>query len=151
MKIVFLDFDGVLNSMADFAFKTTSTLFDAAYIARLNAIVGQSGAKVVISSSWRVRHSVDELRTLLHSAGFKGDVIGSTPIFQYDTAQGLCDIGEIRSAEIKAWMDAHPVPIASFVVLDDLELSPLAAHQVLTDMIEGLRDHHIEQALAILG
>lgn len=151
MKIVFLDFDGVLNSMADFNFKTTSSLFDAPYIARLNAIVVQSGAKVVISSSWRVNHSLDELRKLLHAAGFQGDVIDCTPIFQYDTVQGLCDIGEIRSAEIRAWMDAHPVPIASFVVLDDLELSPLAEYQVLTDMVEGLRDHHIEQALAILG
>jgi hypothetical protein len=151
MKIVFLDFDGVLNSMADFAFKTTSQVFDAPYIGRLNAIVGQSGAKVVISSSWRVNHSVEELRTLLEASGFEGEIIGRTPVLGYEHAQGLCDIGEIRSAEIQAWMAGHSVPIASFVVLDDLELSPLAAFQVLTDMNEGLRDHHIEQAQAILG
>lgn len=151
MKIVFLDFDGVLNSMADFAFKTTSQVFDAPYIARLNAIVLRSGAKVVISSSWRVNHSEDELRELLRTSGFEGELIGCTPVLGYEQAQGLCDIGEIRSAEIQAWMAAHPVPIASFVALDDLELSPLAAYQVLTDMNEGLRDDHIEVALAILG
>lgn len=151
MKIVFLDFDGVLNSMADFAFKTTSQVFDAHYIARLNAIVHQSGAKVVVSSSWRVNHSLEELRKLLQLSGFEGELIGRTPVLSYEHAQGLCDIGEIRSQEIQAWMDAHPMPIASFVVLDDLELAPLAAYQVLTDMNEGLRDDHVNVALAILG
>lgn len=152
MKIVFLDFDGVIVSMAEFSFeKTTSHHFDPRYIARLNAIVRQSGAKVVISSSWRTIHSLSALRALLESSGFKGEIIDCTPVFEYEPAQGLCDIGQIRGREIQAWLERHPDSITSFVVLDDLEIDFLAANQILTDMVDGLCEEHVEQALAILG
>lgn len=151
MKIVFLDFDGVLNSLADFAFGLGSTCFRPAYIGRLNDIVKASEAKVVVSSAWRVDHSLDELRQVLTTSGFQGEIIGSTPIHSHDHAVGLSDICRIRCEEIQAWIDAHSEPLTSFVVLDDLELELLAAYQIKTDMEDGLCDHHVGQALAILG
>ncbi len=151
MKIVFLDFDGVLNSLSDIAFGSGSTAFQAHFITRLNAIVRGSDAKVVVSSTWRVNHSIDELRHLLGSSGFEGDVIGCTPVFGYEHAQGLSDIGVIRCNEIQAWIKAFPVPLTSFVILDDLDLDPLAAYQIRTDMEVGLCDHHVDEALAVLG
>jgi len=151
MKIVFLDFDGVLNSLSDIAFNNGSTCFQAVYIGRLNAIVRASNAKVVVSSTWRAHHSLDELRELLGSSGFAGEIIGCTPVFNYERAQGLSDIGVIRCNEIKAWIDAFPTPLTSFVILDDLDLEPLAAYQIRTDMEVGLCDHHVDEALAVLG
>lgn len=151
MKIVFLDFDGVLNSLSDIAFSSGSTAFQAQFIERLNAIVQASRAKVVVSSTWRVNHSLDELRKLLESSGFEGEVIGCTPVFDYEQARGLSDIGVIRCNEIQAWIDAHPIPLTSFVILDDLDLEPLAAYQIRTDMEAGLCDHHVGEALAVLG
>jgi hypothetical protein len=151
MKVVFLDFDGVLNSLADVAFGKASACFQAAAVERLNAIVRQSSAKVVISSSWRVYHSLDELRTLLGNAGFDGEIIGCTPVSQNKEARGLADIGVIRCQEIQAWIDAHPSPLTSFVILDDLDLEPLAAYHVKTDMEVGLCDHHVDEALGVLG
>lgn len=151
MKIVFLDFDGVLNTLTDIAFGQVSAPFNSDAIARLNDILDQSKAKVVISSSWRVHHSLGELRTLLEEIGFRGEIIGCTPVHSYKGAQGLPDIGLIRCQEIQAWINAHPEPLTSFVVLDDLELEMLAAYQVKTDMESGLCDEHIGQALAILG
>lgn len=149
MKIVFLDFDGVLNRLTDIAFGQSS--FHGEAISRLNDIVRESKAKVVISSSWRVHHSLDELRALLAEVGFQGEIIGCTPIHSHERALGLPDIGMIRCQEIQAWIDAQPKPLTSFVVLDDLELELLAAYHIKTDMEEGLCDHHIGQALAILG
>lgn len=151
MKIVFLDFDGVLNRLSDFAFDSSESVFRRDAIARLNDIVKESNAKVVISSSWRVTHSLAELRTLLVKMGFQGEIIGATPIHSHEQAHGLPDIGLIRCREIQAWIDNHTEPLTSFVVLDDLELNLLAAYQIKTDMEEGLLDEHIGMALAILG
>jgi len=151
MKIVFLDFDGVLNSLSDVAFGVGSSCFNATAVERLNAIVRRSGAKVVISSSWRVLHTIDELRAILEKAGFNGEIIGSTPVYEYKDARGLADIGFIRCREIQAWIDVHPTPLTSFVILDDLELEPLAAYHVKTEMEVGLCEHHVDQALDVLG
>lgn len=151
MKIVFLDFDGVLNRLTDFAFASSQSVFHHEAVARLNDIVHESKAKVVISSSWRVNHSLDELRQLLKDAGFRGEVIGVTPIHNHDNASGLPDIGLIRCGEIQAWMDGQSQPLTSFVVLDDLDLHILAAYQIKTEMEDGLLDHHVGMALAILG
>lgn len=151
MKIVFLDFDGVLNRLSDFAFEANQSAFNTDAIKRLNDIVHEARAKVVVSSSWRVNHSRDELRRLLAEAGFRGEIIGCTPIYNNEEAHSLPDIGLIRCREIQAWIDNHPEPLTSFVVLDDLELNALAAYQIKTDMEEGLLDHHVGMALAILG
>ena len=56
MKIIFLDIDGVLNtynSMDRFCPKAVSCL---------NEFVQESGAKVVISSSWRLSWKIEEMR-----------------------------------------------------------------------------------------
>ncbi|MBK9263799.1 MAG: hypothetical protein IPM54_28850 [Polyangiaceae bacterium] len=151
MKVVFLDFDGVLNSLSDIAFGLGSSCFNAAAIERLNAIVRRSSAKVVVSSTWRVQHTMDELRVLLANAGFDGEIIGCTPVHSHDDARGLPDIGFIRCQEIQAWIDAHPTPLTSFVILDDLELEPMAAYHVKTDLEVGLCDHHVDEALGLLG
>ena len=49
-KIVFLDVDGVLHSI--FA-RTESQLFRSDCLKRLKKIIEQTGAKIVLSSSWR--------------------------------------------------------------------------------------------------
>ncbi len=150
LKIVFLDFDGVLNSLNEIVFDKHAE-FNRDAMGRLNDIVREANAKVVISSSWRVIHSIDELRQILKESGFQGEVIGVTPVFSHQNAVGLADVGMIRCREIQAWLDAHPHPVASFVCLDDLELEMLAHCHVKTEMEEGLCDHHVGQALAILG
>ncbi len=151
MKIVFLDFDGVLNSLSDIAFGHPAAIFKRDAIARLNDILHLSKAKVVISSSWRVHHSLDELRGFLEELGFQGEIIAATPVFSHQHAQGLKDLGLIRCQEIQAWIDAQLEPLTSFVILDDMELQLLAAYHVQTDMEIGLCDEHVGQAVAILG
>lgn len=151
MKIVFLDFDGVLNSLSEIAFGKESACFNLAAVDRLNRIVRDAPAKVVVTSTWRVHHSLEELHLLLKDAGFCGEIIGCTPIFSHENAHRLPDVGMIRCREIQAWIDTYQGPITSFVVLDDMALDTLAAYHVHTDIEIGLCEHHVEQALAILG
>lgn len=88
MKIVFLDFDGVLNShlfMMKERLRDPSTSggvagIDSEAVARLNAICARTGAVVVVSSSWRYGHPLVELREILGGAGFVGEVIDTTPL-----------------------------------------------------------------------
>jgi hypothetical protein len=154
MKIVFLDFDGVLNHerMFDNDDYDTWKRFSAPAVERLNTIVRRTGARVVVISTWRTWNSVEKLRTLLAEEGFVGEVLDHTPIL-YPTTASVLDPnpGETRCTEIMQWIDAWPERPARFVVLDDLALEQLAAHQVKTEWTTGLLDEHVEAAVDLLG
>jgi hypothetical protein len=74
MNIIFLDFDGVLNSRPFFANRIAEARIelyetlgeaadsDPANVAELERLVQATGASIVISSSWRHCHRLDELR-----------------------------------------------------------------------------------------
>ena len=70
MKILFLDFDGVLNCYDDIG--RGPDPINPAAVARLNVIVARTGARIVITSSWRLRYPLDALRARLAMAGFEG-------------------------------------------------------------------------------
>lgn len=151
-KIVFLDFDGVLNSYADLARQKNAsrTTFNPEAVARLDTIVRRSGAKVVISSSWRAIYQIERLRTLLAADGFSGEIIDCTPVALVNHTPDP-NPGHTRCLEIQAWLDAQPAAPRGFVVLDDMELELLSAFHVRTDIEFGLRDEHVDLALALLG
>ena len=71
MKVVFLDFDGVIN-IKDFS----ELKFDSNCIKNLNKIIKQTNADVVISSAWRNNYTLDELQELLGNSGFIGKIVG---------------------------------------------------------------------------
>jgi hypothetical protein len=152
MKVVFLDFDGVLNSLTFLLAQPGGRhdLLDPAAVARLNTLVMRSSAKVVISSTWRLKMSLDELRSRLTALGFCGEVIDRTPEAQ--ALGGLySDPTLARCQEIQAWIERSSEPIESFVVLDDAYLEDVAQFLVKTEFETGLADEHIEAALEILG
>lgn len=148
MKILFLDIDGVLNCRSYIGRPGRNSLseldwfqdqIDPACMDRLNQILDQSKAKVVISSSWRIILSLPELQEILTSKGFRGEIIGKTPELPPDD----------REEEISLWLRDNPAE--SFVILDDGRVDPNFDHQVLTSFEEGLLDKHVPMALKILG
>lgn len=162
-NIVFLDIDGVLNSLDYFKregidIKELNKLFgklgknsrrgrdlqrqcfDPEAVERLNTITTERNAGIVLSTNWVMRLGVDHVARLLKEVGVTGDILGQTP-----RKFSLED----RAYEIGMWLDRNPV--ASFVILEDYHpLRDLETRTVRTNIQEGLLDYHIEQAFKIL-
>jgi hypothetical protein len=114
----------------------------------LNGLLKASGAKVVISSSWRHVLSTEALRGLLEYHHFKGRILGATPLW-VKNSQGRFTQG--RGHEIQAWLEGHP-RVTQFVILDDdSDMFHLAPHLVKTDKAFGLTEGDVHSALRILG
>lgn len=148
MKVIFLDFDGVLNSM-DYARRTrqigdSCTVYDLDPDAgaRIKKLVDLSGAKIVISSTWRINNTLAELQYDLESFGIaKEDVIGVTPRMNAE-----------RGYEIQAWLDKTTEEIESYVIIDDSsDMAHLLPRLVRTSWKTGFRDDHIDAALGMLS
>jgi len=150
MKIVFLDFDGVLNSTAytltldHEKYKNMSTEWwayglDDKAVARLNTLVDRTGAKVVISSSWRMGFPTVALQRMLDIRGFNSVLYGQTPY----------SAGVERWEEIEVWLKGHP-EVTSYVILDDDSDANIEGHFVQTDVQVGLTDADVERAVQIL-
>ncbi len=170
MKVVFLDFDGVLNR--------GSGRGVPALVENLNRITRRTGAVIVVHSSWRYGRGLEMLRHVLEGWGVKGEVIDATPV--PDGAQlkfsGHIIIGdaemeafmealpdEQRSAEdfgmwdyerpcsIQKWLDTHP-EVEQFTILDDHPImAHLHEHHVHTKLNVGLTKPQSDQAIRMLG
>jgi len=173
MKTVFLDVDGVLNSErfnrtleeqhrqlghheVCECFKLTRQI-DPEAIARLNRLVAETGAKIVISSSWRKLFDPPELHRILREHGLVAEIIGETLDGQDEQDESeMLDVYApldrlFRGHEIDYWLRQHP-EVARFVILDDG--SDMAMHKsrlVQTDSEEGLLDEHIEMAIQVMA
>lgn len=159
-KLIFLDIDGVLNCNATFeALKDPDStgvlsvcrwenMIDEAFVSRLNKIIEATGAEIVISSSWRISNSLEDIRKYLKNKGCIGSVIETT---------GRNDepsITDRRGREIQKYLDhAEGIgeTIESFVILDDsADMGNLMPFLVRTNMETGLLDHHVVAANHIL-
>lgn len=151
-KIIFLDIDGVLNSQSVLRLAKKNDVVCPVMVNRLNRLIEQTDAKVVLSSSWRTIYGLEHTRdAYLIPAGFKGEIIDAT-IKLHGQKMFEC---VPRGAEIKEWLSRHP-KVESFVILDDYyDMEDIIDHLVQTtfyDDVEagGLQDHHVEAAKLIL-
>jgi hypothetical protein len=153
MKVIFLDFDGVMNSVdwiSEHHGEYHIDPIDPAAVKRLNQLVERTGAVVVISSVWRFdgRTACAEK---LRKHGFTGKVIGVTP-------RGSNRGGE-RGHEIRDWLELDaPIhknrygEVESFVILDDDgDMADFHRFLVQTPPQCGLLDLHVDAAVKILG
>lgn len=113
-RILFLDIDGVLNSSSFFQRMHeenkpyTDQTLDSKAVKLLELITLKTGCDVVISSSWRLCNSKQEIKDTLWRFGFRGTILDMTPdISLFD-----------RKAEILAWIKDNP-QAKSFCALDD--------------------------------
>jgi hypothetical protein len=162
MKIIFLDIDGVINSAFEWVSTSergpapiNTTLWDIhdltpKYIGRLNDIIAATGAKVVISSSWRIQYTYTQIEAMLKQQGFVGEVIGETPQFNR-TPDGVV---QDRGDEIKFWVNAND-DIDAFVILDDIDFDGIINYYypqfVHIKKSTGLLPKHVEKAIKILN
>ena len=172
MRVIFLDMDGVLNSMEYFARHKKDNpgtdieaadrgndvwwlrMIDPEAVARLNRIIEATGAKVVISSSWRYHCDPIRMQRLLRGRGFKGEVIDRTP-FAKHLPEGIRNLDGTRGHEISVWLtrNTHLHIADRFVILDDIGphgFAHVAPHLVHTTWGRGLLDEHIQPAIEML-
>lgn len=129
MKVIFLDIDGVMVSQRSVQLMNVPILkrdMGLSYLARRNlrALVRQTNARIVITSSWRGGGEMYEAikRCLARN---------NTPV--YDETPVLDLWTDDRSDEIAAWLASHPTQ--RYVVLDD---SPCFDHR------EEVRQHWVQ-------
>lgn len=161
-RILFVDVDGVLNSnrfmrkrlKENKAWVSDVTLglancIDPVCLGRLAGLVQRTGAKIVISSSWRIRCDPPLFEQAFARLGFPLKVFGRTPRPEVIPGSVLV-VGLTRGAEIDAWLRHEaPRPVESFVILDDQ--SDMEPHMSrLVKIHDGLEDAHIEQAVILL-
>lgn len=131
MKAIFLDIDGVL------ALSTNGFNFDTNCINRLRALVQETGAKVVLCSSWKESELKDSVKNL--PPVLKELISDQTPNLP----------GKCKGEEVQAWIEANAVD--SYVIFDD-EPEHYLVHQyalfmVTTDPRAGLTEKKVKEAL----
>lgn len=152
MKIIFLDMDGVLNNMSWVSTEYHKTgispysedRLDPANVKALNRLIKHGGAKVVISSSWRLIFNQEGMQDVLDKNGVKCEVISMTP----DLAGR-----RQRGDEITKWLQDNicNMSIESYVVLDDsTDMDAVVDRFVNTSPDEGLTEADVDKALRIL-
>lgn len=165
-KIIFLDIDGVLNHQNWFSRRHKEVdqndivshypfyEFDPESVEQLNRIINETGAKIVVSSTWRLGRTITQLQEILDRVGFIGEVIDKTPNFH---AKGTDNDGERigytipRGCEIDWWLDnkgkfqrinwsteeqqkyIDKAIVKNYVILDDD-----------SDMLYGQREHFVK-------
>lgn len=149
MLIIFLDFDGVLNSKKYIASKNESGVcFDPECLNLLKEIVLKTNAKIVLTSSWREHWDKDE--KLCDETGvFINEAFNSLGLKIFDKTPSL---NLRREQEIKEWLNKNN-NVDNFVVLDDMLLGAdfLKGHFVKTSFyINGLNEENVKEAITIL-
>jgi hypothetical protein len=143
VRVVFLDVDGVLTNLPFLRDRPACDVhaLDPKNVAALNELTTWTGAKIVISSTWRVKHNLPNLRKMLLSQGIQGDIVGRTPEIP----------GADRGAEIQTWLDTTKYPIDRFVILDDdSDMGPLKPYLIRTTFSCGLTSDDVRRAARLL-
>ena len=154
MKIVFLDFDGVMNSFdwvqTQAGVRNGLHTIDPGAVRRLQRIIDATGAYIVISSSWRYAHSLNDLQKILREAGLNDQSFSRFEVRSHlviDVTPNSMD--GFRSREIQRWLDRNPTH--RFVILDDSHDADIDGHFVQTTWEHGLQDEHVDRAIEILN
>ena len=131
-KLIFLDIDGVLNHELMYTSHKEwedrlerlgypNCMIDEEKVLLLNQLIEDTGAKVVVSSTWRLSSTVEELQSILEKSGFIGEVIGKTPYLYYGNDGYTNSVP--RGCEIHEWLykkyGYRYKDDVKFVILDD--------------------------------
>jgi FMN phosphatase YigB (HAD superfamily) len=154
MKIIFLDFDGVLCTVRSHVAQGSAAprgvmeALDREGVGLLNALMVQhrQSVRAVISSTWRLIHEPQWIENHLRRYGWEGQLHHA----EWATPQ-LSRHESSRGAEIADWLSRHP-EVERYVIIDDnpnmLESQqPFFVRTVATD---GLSWNNFLQAMSIL-
>lgn len=155
MKVIFLDFDGVITTL-----KSNWTI-DNEKVELVKQICDATGAKIVISSSWRRYTLEDTIEAITKQEIVRGnkpfsypdliiDVTSRMYGFKYgnkETHYGIC-----RGVEIDRWLWEHQ-DVTNYVILDDDSDMLLCqkGNFIKTNAYTGICKKDVEKAIKILN
>ncbi len=127
MKIIFLDFDGVMDTAYydDFLHKNSlpetdkyGIVFDPYCIKNLKYIIDNTRADIVISSTWKNDMTYNEILDMWKDRNLPGFVTDVTPT-----------VSRHRGNEIDAWLEECR-DTCRYAIIDDLDSSNFNPHQL---------------------
>lgn len=152
MKVIFLDFDGVITTL-----KSNYNL-DLEKMKMVKRICDETGAKIVVSSSWRY-HTLEKTIEYITTIGcfrpipflMPELVVGVTPRFYFEDYNNK-SIRIPRGLEIDHYLRLHE-EIENYVILDDDSDMLLSQKDnfIKTDTYEGISEADVEKSIRILN
>ena len=125
-----LDIDGVLNVIPQ-GHDNYGGIFHKHLVENLKRIVDETGAKIVVSSTWRL-NGIISIQNMWRDRGLPGEVIGITPSFWISADDSIPQYKkDKRGYEIQDWIDKNNPD--NYVILDDD-----------VDMLEGQMDNFVQ-------
>lgn len=178
MKIIILDIDGVLNVIPQ-GHDEYGGIFHPHFMDNLKRIIDETGAKIVISSSWR-KSGLQKMQELWKHRNIAGEVIDVTPSLYLQKGGSLVFWNKKqdrhprekingysipRGCEIEYWLnlEKNNYEIESYVILDDdtdmllsqkdnfVQCSMNDDHEDCIDLGYGLTNKCAEKAIRILN
>lgn len=156
MKLIFLDFDGVLNSRQSEIFYSQfhpdrdtmeDRLCPIATSNLLHILKKHPETKIVVSSTWRRNRTEAVLGEILSRYGINPSVVISKTPYHGP--------GEIRGLRIQEWFDANPqIKPSHFVIIDDdADMAHFlnTPHFIKTSPKTGLMYSEVATILAYFG
>ena len=155
-RVIFLDVDGVLNTI-----KSTSRIhgiigIDDDKVKKLSMIRDKTDSIVVLTSSWKIDWEKTVYTEDLNSFGrYLVDKLKKYNIYIFDKTDE--ESSSKRGSGIREWIKSCDFEIDSFVILDDelfdYDECGLMPHVVKTSFYDdngGLQEEHINRSIAIL-
>lgn len=154
-KFIFLDIDGVLNTANYQSWRQfwgkgiwdcDGHLFAPSAVRNLERLIRYTGAKIVLSSSWRL-DGLDVMRRMWKERKMPGEIYDITP---YVNARDYPKY--TRGIEINTWLEKNGYLGCSYVILDDIDdfLPEQYNNVVLTNYKRGLTLFVLLRAMRIL-
>ena len=151
--VVFLDFDGVVETIywekdenGSWAYNIHKyghdKLNNKQAIGWLNELYSKVPYDIVVSSTWRIGMTLEQLQTLITKSGFNSEikVIGMTPILHQQ-----------RGLEIQKWIDDNNFKNKFIIIDDDSDMCHLLPVLVRCDCQLGFTIYDYQKALRLLG
>lgn len=154
MKVIFLDIDGVLNSRAYDRKRNWNeqTDIDETRLPLVKKIVDATGAKIVLSSTWRQHWDKDKNRCD-EDGLYINETFARFGLSVFDKTPDL-GLTAVRKDEVSIWLKETDEDIEAFVIIDDYRYGwgELSENFVKTEpnFRLGLEEEHVQKAIEIL-
>ena len=165
-KVIFLDIDGVLNTERHHEYCNKNNLanadeygylFDPIAVRNLTKILNETGADIVISSSWKYS-GISSLLDMWNDRALPGRVIDITPDSDSDELLLHADLENMeffdyKGSEIKEWLSKHGKKVSRYVILDDEQemLPEQRDNFVHINPVIGISEEDATKAIKILN